>query len=352
MKKIQLVNILKIINFILLISIIELLIIGKMTFKLNLKGQEHETVEVFTKYDEKGVVAKMYGKSIDDIKVKGTVKSNKIGTYTKTYLAQGLVFKKELKRKIDVVDTKAPEIILKGNDNITLNIGENYIEEGYEVKDNYDKNLDNKVKITSSFVNDKVGTYEILYEVSDSSGNKTSTIRKINVVENNKPGTYIKGILIVNKKYHLPNDYNPGVDQTANQALLNLQNDAKNNGYNIPLISGFRSYETQNTIYNNNVRKDGEAIANIYSAKPGQSEHQTGLAFDVGKISDNYGETEPGKWLASNAHNYGFIIRYLKGKENITGYKYEPWHIRYVGVQVATEIYNKGITLEEYLGVA
>jgi D-alanyl-D-alanine carboxypeptidase len=120
----------------------------------------------------------------------------------------------------------------------------------------------------------------------------------------------------------------------------------------MPLVSGFRSYSRQKTIYNNYVAIDGVTKADTYSARPGHSEHQTGLAFDVGAIDDNYGNTAAGKWLANNAHKYGFIIRYPKGKTHITGYKYEPWHIRYIGTNHATTIYNKQITLEEYLNVA
>ena len=162
---------------------------------------------------------------------------------------------------------------------------------------------------------------------------------------------YVKGILLVNKKYHLPSNYNPGVNSTAYQALEKMQNEARSLGYNLSMVSGFRSYQTQQAIYNRNVLLDGEELANTYSAKPGESEHQSGLAFDVGAIDDNFGETPQGKWLYENCHKYGFILRYLKGKEDITGYKYEPWHIRYVGVDVATKIYQQGITLEEYLEV-
>ena len=96
---------------------------------------------------------------------------------------------------------------------------------------------------------------------------------------------------------------------------------------------------------------DGQALADTYSARPGHSEHQTGLAFDVGAIDDNFGSTAAGKWLANNAHLYGFIIRYPKGKENITGYKYEPWDIRFLGIDIATKVYESGLTLDEYLGI-
>lgn len=121
-------------------------------------------------------------------------------------------------------------------------------------------------------------------------------------------------------------------------------------------LSGYRSYTTQVSVYNNEVKTYGQAVADTQSARPGTSEHQTGLAIDVGGggcgIEDCFGDTKEGKWLAANAHGYGFIIRYLDGKQSITGYRYEPWHIRYVGVELATEIQQKGaLTLEEFFGL-
>ena len=94
-----------------------------------------------------------------------------------------------------------------------------------------------------------------------------------------------------------------------------------------------------------------QAEADTFSARPGTSEHQTGLAMDVGWIDDSYGDTPSGKWLAANCYKYGFIIRYPKNKESITGYKYEPWHIRYLGTDIAKDVYDSGLCLEEYLGV-
>ena len=164
--------------------------------------------------------------------------------------------------------------------------------------------------------------------------------------------TYINGILIVNKKYSVPSTYSPGVNPTAYNAYIALKNAANAAGFSMPLISGYRSYQTQTNLYNRYVAQYGEKVANTFSAKPGQSEHQTGLAFDVGSIDNNYGQTAAGKWLAENAHRFGFIIRYPKGKEAITGYQYEPWHIRYLGTDIATDVYNKGVCLEEYLGIA
>ncbi len=160
--------------------------------------------------------------------------------------------------------------------------------------------------------------------------------------------TYIDGILLVNKNYALPS-YFGGSNSEANEALSRLQSAAASTGYSMPLISGYRSFSYQDGLYRRYAERDGKELANTYSAWPGHSEHQTGLAFDIGELDDSYGETEAGRWLAENAHHYGFIIRYPKGKESITGYQYEPWHVRYLGVDTATKVYESGLCLEEYL---
>lgn len=336
---------------VIIICVFVLIIIGILfliynSFSIKLNGSKVVEIEVNTKYKDKG-----YKSSCGNVKTIGKVNSKKIGTYNITYKAKYLFFEKSVSRKVKVIDSSKPTIKLKGDSEVTINIGEEYKEEGYEVSDNYDKNLDKKVKVKNNIDNSKEGSYEVVYSVEDSSHNKSKIVRKVNVSSNNKVGTYIKGILIVNKKYHLPSDYNPGVDPVAGAALEKLQSGAKSAGFSIPLLSGFRSYTTQERLYNNYVARDGVEKASTYSAKPGQSEHQSGLAFDIGELSDTYGETPAGRWLSKNAHKYGFIIRYMKGKENITGYQYEPWHVRYVGEKVAKEIYEKGVTLEEYLGV-
>ena len=163
--------------------------------------------------------------------------------------------------------------------------------------------------------------------------------------------TYISGILIANKTYALPADYNPGVDGTAYAALMQMFEAAKAEGVGFWIASGFRSYDRQNRIYNNYVAQDGKAAADRYSARPGHSEHQTGLAFDLNYLTQAFGQSKEGIWLAENCHKYGFIIRYPEGKEHITGYMYEPWHVRYIGVDAATAVYESGLCLEEYLGI-
>lgn len=179
--------------------------------------------------------------------------------------------------------------------------------------------------------------------------------------------------VLVNKQYALPEGYAPedlvtvDVDtmqenpearklrQVASDALTEMFNSAKEDGLTLVAISGYRSYERQQQIYNMHVERDGEEAANRYSARPGESEHQTGLAMDISSQSANYrlsevfGDTPEGIWVAENAHHFGFIIRYPEGKESITGYQYEPWHLRYFGKELAVDIFESGLTYEEYL---
>lgn len=180
--------------------------------------------------------------------------------------------------------------------------------------------------------------------------------------------------VLVNKKRNLPEDYvpedlvtlsevptvlsNPEVNKmrsAAYEALKELFTAAQEEaGYELHARSGYRSYYTQASLYSSYVESYGQSAADKYSAKPGQSEHQTGLAMDITcealnfKLDDTFGETEEGKWVAENAHRFGYIIRYPKGKEDITGYMYEPWHIRYLGTELAEKVYESGLTLEEY----
>lgn len=141
----------------------------------------------------------------------------------------------------------------------------------------------------------------------------------------------------------------------AAQALEILFKDAEEAGHLLYALSGYRSYQRQQAIYSSYIQQLGEAAANKISAPPGHSEHQTGLAMDITSegvnftLSEDFGSTPEGLWIAKNAHRYGFIIRYQKGMEGITGYSYEPWHLRYVGVEAATAVYEQGITLEDYL---
>ena len=170
--------------------------------------------------------------------------------------------------------------------------------------------------------------------------------------------TFIKGVLIANKQHPLPEKFKPEENTEARLAFDEMAAEALLNDFNLYAFSTYRSFDRQVELYARYVERDGEEAADRYSARPGYSEHQTGLAFDIGEVnrekdwaSSRFGDTEAGKWLASNAHRFGFIMRYPEGKEKITGYMHESWHFRYVGTEIAKEIYKANGTLEEYLGL-
>lgn len=183
-------------------------------------------------------------------------------------------------------------------------------------------------------------------------------------------------LVYVNKYRQLPDGYEPEdltepnvghyspegdnrrlLRKEASEALELLFEAASEEGIRLVAVSGYRSHERQAAIYASNVASKGQTHADQFSAKPGTSEHQTGLAMDVSVegndevlLSQRFGETEAGMFVATHAHRFGYIIRYPEGKEEITGYNYEPWHLRYVGQEVATELYERELTLEEYFG--
>lgn len=140
-------------------------------------------------------------------------------------------------------------------------------------------------------------------------------------------------------------------------AMEELFDGAKNNGIDLMIGSAYRSFALQTTYYTNYVKTYGQAEADRFSARPGTSEHQTGLAADLSTpdrkcyLDTCFGETPAGKWIAEHAHEYGFVVRYSDGKEDITGYQYEPWHVRYVGKELAAEVFKSKQTLEEFFGL-
>ncbi len=178
-----------------------------------------------------------------------------------------------------------------------------------------------------------------------------------------------KYLMLVNKKNPLGLNYEPAnlvkpnvkflsdtsdesryMDETAAKALEELFQVAKSENITLIGSSAYRSYKSQVKVLKDEINSKGVDYANKYVAKPGKSEHQSGLSIDVTNEARCFDKTSPeARWVANNAHRFGFILRYPEGKEEITGYNYEPWHIRYVGKEAAKEIYDKGITLEEYL---
>ncbi len=179
---------------------------------------------------------------------------------------------------------------------------------------------------------------------------------KANLKVSNKGSYYsLQGkydeIVVANKHYPMSKDYYPGENATAKAAFLKLIEQMKEEGYAISdNYSGFRSYATQAQLYQSYVNQEGQAAADRYSARPGYSEHQTGLAFDViGTDGQLVEDSSAAQWLLEHAPDYGFVVRYPHGKESITGYMHEEWHLRYIGKE-AKDIAASGLTLEEYYG--
>lgn len=196
----------------------------------------------------------------------------------------------------------------------------------------------------------KKGT--VTLTVSDVSNGLTDTLT-VHIVDTPEDVDFVpevNGIPIANKTYPVPPDYNPGLLSETYNAFLDLKQAALDEGLDITFMSGFRSYGEQYEVYkgwNEVYASEADRI----SARPGHSEHQLGLAIDVNSIEFSFAETPEGLWLAENCYKFGFIIRYKEGTELITGYMYEPWHIRYLGKETAEKVHFSGLTLEEYLGI-
>lgn len=306
------------------------------------------------------------------------VNTTKLGKVKVTFQVENF-FKKRVKYKyiVNVVDKEAPKIIFKNE--LESEIGEDIdLLKDVTVEDNSKENITPQVE--GEYDINKSGDYKLYYIAEDTSGNKAKEefilhIKEKNVekqiTSNDNQGTtsfttskgfkgvtkngvtYIDGYLIVNKTYTLPSSYGNGLTNATTEAFNKMQAAAKVDGLNIYISSGFRSYSYQKTLYNNYVNRDGVTAADTYSARAGHSEHQSGLAFDVNTINDSFANTEEGKWLNDNCYKYGFILRYPNGKSDETGYQYEPWHFRYVGVELAEKLYNNGnwITVEDYFGI-
>lgn len=208
-------------------------------------------------------------------------------------------------------------------------------------------------QLDSDILFNKLSPGDYIYRITAENADGTQIVDEQKFTVTAPDGlTYINGILIVNKSYSVPSSYNPGgLTVETQKAFDEMAAAAALDGISLRVYSGFRSYSYQSQIYNNYVAGYGQATADTFSARPGYSEHQTGLAIDVNTASDSFIGTREQLWLADNCWKFGFIIRYPEGKQDITGYKYEPWHVRYLGKEMAQTIYDSGLTLEEYLGI-
>lgn len=320
--------------------------------------------------------------------VEGSYDIHTVGDYQLTYVAYDSSRNRaEETFTLSVTDRESPVITFTGYREIFVGNDIDLLE-GVSAADNSGEEI--TVTVEGSYDIHKAGTYELKLVAYDSSLNKTEETLTLNVkaapapaptpspstgqTTNNGTGTagtasfvtskgfqgetrngvtYIDGYLIANKTYSLPASYGDGLTAETMSAFNQMASAAWADGLNIYISSGFRSYDFQYNLYNSYVRVDGTAAADTYSARAGHSEHQSGLAFDVNWINDAFAGTPEGIWLDNNCYKYGFILRYPQGKSNETGYKYEPWHFRYVGTELAAKLYNGGdwITMEDYFGI-
>lgn len=241
----------------------------------------------------------------------------------------------------------------------------------YTPKEN--KNQKELIDSSIPYYKEKLKERYLLYQQKNPNLSDEDIITRVNIgldqdyYTNTKETPNLNTIYILSNKYlYMSPGYIPDNLETINPkytsstrtlvteariAFEELANKAELEGYTIRAISAYRSYQYQHVLYNKYVDQDGVEKADTYSARPGYSEHQTGLVVDVdNKKTDynNFESTEEFKWMQENAHKYGFILRYPKGKESITGYTYESWHYRYVGEKIATYIYENDITFDEY----
>ena len=243
------------------------------------------------------------------------------------------------------------------NNKINHEIAYNFVNETYYIDDylidylNYynehkDKTFKEIVTIINTHINNDFYTNTMK---TDTSLGKYVILNKYYYADDTYPS---ENLIKVDGKYHV-NGTSFYLNEECYEAFLKMYNDAYNAGYGFKMKSAYRSYDTQVTTYNYWVSTENgdKTKADIYSARAGFSEHQTGYAFDIRDYNweyEDYGKSESFKWVSENAHKYGFIIRFPKGKEHITGYQYESWHYRYCGVECATYIYENDITFEEY----
>lgn len=343
----------------------------EIQFKINgkIKQEYSKTIDYHEDitYSPKDIklTAEKNGKDITDKITYKKIKINKLKTYKIIYTVEDETFIYKMK----VQDQSKPVI---SYDDITIpyNSSFDYSMLNVKVIDNYDKNLNDKIKYKGKVDTSIPGTYLVMIQVEDSSGNQESVNASITVsdkenipVENKNNNTVNNPDsiqVLVNKTHRLPEDWVPNdlvslenghmLRSEAANSYLNMVQAAAQDGITINLISSYRTKEYQANLYNNYFATDPVNAA-LYSAKPRTSEHELGLAVDISydyNLHDDLESSEIGIWMANNAHKYGWIMRYPYGKSDITGYIYEAWHYRYVGKELATKLKNSNITLEEY----
>lgn len=270
---------------------------------------------------------------------------------TNEYKLKRVGYSKEEIKKIDtsLERNQIEELIeTEYNEQVSLIISEKYfIKDKLDDYINYQKeNEDKEITDVISIVNAGADKefYTDIKEV-DISKDTLMLINKFNILDEEFAFDDIKPISL---RYAYDNQ---SLREEALDKYIEMWQAANKEGLLFVVQSSYRDYDHQKNLYDRYSNREGKNVADTYSARPGHSEHQTGLAVDLASFNsnlNNFEETEEYEWVKDNAHLYGFILRYPKGKEHITGYMFEPWHYRYVGVKVAKEIYEMDITFDEY----
>ena len=359
--------------------IIAVVLIASKFKKKDLKsiGYNKEEIAIIEKLSDEEIETikqHKYTKYIDDILNSGEYNKHKLDKYL-TYIEKyNKVDCVKIVKLINNEDFKEKQVddymkLLEDYDNVTgVILYVNEFKDKFELDSTTLNILGGKY-----FIKDYIDRYIAYYkEHSDLSADEIITRINANLdyefYTDSKPADLSKGMYtLVNKYNHLSSDYVPNnlvqvdrrfthnntkVVDVANDAFVKLAEEGEKNGVHFLATTCYRDYNFQSILYNNYVRNDGVANADTYSARPGSSEHQLGYSLDLTNTSyvdfDNFVYTDEYKWLKDNAHKFGFILRYPEGKEYITGYIFEPWHIRYVGEDIAKYIYENNITYEEY----
>ena len=321
---------------------------GKDELLTELSSIKNSLSKLYLTEEDEESVNKEIEKLEEDIKVK----SNKE--------ARELIDK--LKSQINDISARNQISLEEEYNKINDEIIDNYTEEENKILNEYRNSYEEAYK-NNNFLLAKDKLNEMKTYIDDT--NKLANERRItekyeensNMDLSTREPFYIKDILIANKEYPLSENYAPGESYEARQAFEEMKYDAQLEGVYINAFSTYRSYWSQDRLYNNYVYEYGSEKADTFSARPGFSEHQTGLAFDIGGLDrnvwakDDFRYTKEAKWLSENAYKYGFVLRYPEGKEWITGYQYESWHFRYIGVEDSINFKDSNLTLEEYVGL-
>lgn len=321
---------------------------GNDEFLTELNTIKNSLSKLYITDEEEKIITEEITKLEEDIKEKSKIESRELID--------------KLKSQINDISAKNQINLEEEYNKINDEIIDNYTEEEKVIlnqfRDSYEDAYNNN---DFSLAKNKLSEMEIYIKDTNKLANErriSKTYEENSIVDpSTREPFYVNDILIVNKEYGLPEDFAPGESSEARQAFEEMKYQAQLEGIYLNAFSTYRSYWRQDRLYNNYVYEYGEDSADTFSARAGFSEHQTGLAFDIGGLDsslwaqDDFRYTEEAKWLSENAYKYGFILRFPEGKEWITGYQYESWHFRYIGTEHSINFKDSDLTLEEYVGL-